>query len=74
MTFEPEDYIPNSVRLLNNACDTQYIRRGDSISLIKLFPICPENRCWYEEQVARRDAGKLAVHPEAWEKEWLSLS
>ena len=67
MTFKEKDYLPDNVRLLNNACTTRYIRTDDSITLIKLCPICPENRCWYEEQVERRKNGKLAICPESWE-------
>jgi len=49
---EEPQYIDDSVQLSNKACPRYYGRKRCQ---------CPEGRCWYDENVARRRQGLKAV-------------
>jgi hypothetical protein len=55
-------YLDAIVTLSNKACPRYYIGTGED----KVGCPCPKGRCWYDEQVARRKAGKRAIDPIDW--------
>lgn len=61
-----EFVIPDSVQLSNKACPHYYSDFSDG----KVAPSkkcgCPDGRCWYNEQLARRSDGEQAIAPEFW--------
>jgi hypothetical protein len=58
-----EMFFPNPVRLSNKACPRYYTRRGPGEGR---GCDCPVGRCWYDDQKARRTAGKHALKPQYW--------
>lgn len=61
------EFLEDSVTLSNKYCPNHYT---------KCKPCCPEGRCWYDEQKARRAKGLKAFSPDGWNdvlKRWEAL-
>lgn len=62
---KPKGTLPGTVHLSNKACPHYYHPRDPDAD-----PRCgcPGDRCWYDEQLARRAKTLLALTPEEWHR------
>ena len=63
---EDEKYLDDRVVLSNKGCPNYYAWfTKDGMKPLKKR-CCPEDRCWYDEQQARRTEGKKAIGYDHW--------
>lgn len=64
--------LDESVKLSNKACRHQYVALSGSAGGAGGCT-CPAGRCWYSEQVVRRQDGLKAIAPRSWDSSFADV-